>query len=128
MRNFALLSSAILVLVLLCLMPSASSLGAGLAVIPERVTADAGFLAIADPAPLADEVVRVEWWVDSEGSVAYYGLFPKIADQWVCYFSNTDTASTCGPSPFFITTVNLGSVWQMKLTSVNQNGDTSNTL
>lgn len=124
MRKFALLPFAILVLAILYLMPSASGLQAGLTVIPSKVTANAGFIAVADPDPLPNEVVRVDWQVIGEG-VNEIGLFPNIGNQWICYFSNTDTSSICGPSPFTSTTVDLASDWQIVLLTTNQDGDTA---
>jgi len=120
---------AILVFVLasLLVVPSAFALVApDLTYYPTKVTADAGFLAVADPHPGVNDVIRVEWLKSAGvgGTGALMGLFPKIGNQWICYFSNSDQNSTCGPSPFTTTTA-FGGEWSLQLTSINQDEDSA---
>ena len=87
-------------------------------IIPSRISANASFLIIADPHPEPGENVRVMWYV---GGTPDYGLFPKIGDKWMCYFSNTDPYATCGPSLF-------AQSWEYTLVTVakNQYGNYTN--
>ncbi len=79
--------------------------------IPDRFSANSSFLAIVEHTE--NESIRVEWTLvypyDS------FGLFPRVGDRFVCYFSNTDYESTCGPSPFPDT-----ATYTFKINSTNQ--------
>ncbi|GEM_PF-1182261 len=70
--------------------------------IPDGFSANASFIAIADPG-VYDDSVRVMWFFTgmSWNKTSYaHGLFPRMGGKWFCYFSNDDKTSTCGPSPF----------------------------
>jgi hypothetical protein len=62
--------------------------------IPDQLSAESSFVMIADPGSVGGSV-RITWVTD-EG----YGHFPWIDGEYMCYFSDTDYQSTCGPSPF----------------------------
>ncbi len=66
--------------------------------IPSKLSVNSSFMVIADPHASATENVRVLWIVG--GEEGGYGLFPKIGDKWICYFSDTDPLATCGPALF----------------------------
>jgi hypothetical protein len=90
--------------------------------IPSRFSANSSFLAVADPHTL-NESIRMMWAFP--GYKHGYGSFPRIGDKWVCYFSNTDSTSTCGPSPF--TQSNIGfDPYTLIINSMNQLGETAN--
>jgi hypothetical protein len=63
--------------------------------IPSEISVNSSFLLVVDPK--VDDSVRVTWLAPEAGA---FGQVPKIGDRWVCYFSNTDSKSTCGPNPF----------------------------
>ncbi len=67
--------------------------------IPDKFSQNGSFVAVADPGAY-DKSIRVTWASPDEGMATDLGLFPREDDSWICYFSNTDTASTCGPTPF----------------------------
>jgi hypothetical protein len=62
--------------------------------IPNQISAESSFVMVADPGSVGGSV-RITWVTD-EG----YGHFPYIDGKYMCYFSDTDYESTCGPSPF----------------------------
>ena len=62
--------------------------------IPDQLSAESSFVMIADPGSVGGSV-RISWVTD-EG----YGNLPYINGRYMCYFSDTDYQSTCGPSPF----------------------------
>jgi hypothetical protein len=62
--------------------------------IPGQLSAESSFVMIADPGSVGGSV-RITWVTD-EG----YGHLPYINGRYMCYFSDTDYQSTCGPSPF----------------------------
>ncbi len=66
--------------------------------IPEKFSANASFIAVADPGEYSKSI-RVRWQVF--GIADGFGSFPRSGNRWVCYFSNTDEKSTCGPTPFY---------------------------
>lgn len=66
--------------------------------IPDRFSENGSFLAIADPG-VYDRSIRVTWISPGMGE-ADLGLFPRMGNKWVCYFSNKDKAAECGPTPF----------------------------
>ncbi len=69
--------------------------------IPDRVSAESSFVMIGDPG-VTGKSIRMTWVLDS------YGSMPYMNGKYMCYFSDTDHESTCGPSPFrFITTESL---------------------
>jgi len=122
---------AVLVLALAGCMPLASGLGEpGLEFYPSQITRDSAFIAVADPQPEPGEVIRVEWSIPSAwmpaglGLEGRMGLFPKEGGQWICWFSNTESSSTCGPSPFIVKTSEEHN-WQIKLIAVNQDNERS---
>ncbi|MBU0530532.1 MAG: dolichyl-diphosphooligosaccharide--protein glycosyltransferase subunit 2, partial [Nanoarchaeota archaeon] len=55
---------------------------------------------------------------------AHAGLLHKSGDKWMCYFSDSDDASTCGPSPF--TGCPAGETYTMGITVISATGDMSN--
>ena len=71
------------------------------AFIPSNISVNSSFLMVVDPK--VTDSVRASWIAYDVGA---YGQVPKIGEKWFCYFSDTDTKSTCGPSPFRIS--NLG--------------------
>ena len=66
--------------------------------IPSQISVNSSFLAIVTHTE--DESIRVSWGVDAGEGITVYGQIPKVDSKWVCYFSNSDRASTCGPTPF----------------------------
>ncbi len=70
--------------------------------IPDKISTNGAFLAIADPHAEPSDSVIVTWGTDvaSQSEINSKGSFPKSGGKYVCYFSNTDNESTCGPAPF----------------------------
>jgi hypothetical protein len=125
MEKTTLLLFVLPVLVLLCLAPLSSGISSpNINFYPTTITKDSAFVAIAEPNPGFGEVVRVEWQT-TDGVDTRSGLFPFEDGMWMCFFSNTETSSTCGPSPFTQTGVELGATWEIDLTAINQNGETT---
>ncbi len=87
--------------------------------IPSNISVNSSFLLVADMGSTADSI-RLIWY--APGIVYGQGSIPKTGDKYICYFSNSDPASTCGPNPF-----TEKSVWAVNIDAVNQNGETSNT-
>jgi hypothetical protein len=70
--------------------------------VPDQISENGSFVAIVSPGSF-DESLRVAWKIPSLSIPApefYAGLFPREDNKWVCYFSNIDKDSTCGPTPF----------------------------
>lgn len=71
------------------------------AFIPDKVSANGAFIMIADPHQAQDESLIVVWEKDyGTGEINNKGSFPRVSGKYVCYFSNADNESTCGPAPF----------------------------
>ncbi|RLI97868.1 MAG: hypothetical protein DRO99_02255 [Candidatus Aenigmatarchaeota archaeon] len=66
--------------------------------IPEQFSENGSFIALVDPG-VYDKSVRVTWITPGISNTSL-GLFPRDGDKWTCYFSNSDEAATCGPTPF----------------------------
>jgi len=113
---------ALLVLSLV-LMPSALAQTIGLEFIPDKISANSGFILVANPS-VTDEAIRMNWFVGD--TVNGYGLFPRFGDTWFCYFSNTDEMSTCGPSPFMESTEDHGIPYELEVSMTNSTGPLSN--
>lgn len=97
MKKFRLIM--LLSLLVLVMVPGVSGLQEpNITYIPERFSANSSMAIIVDPHNTEDSV-RV-MWIAFTGYDYTYGSFPKINNQWVCYFSETDPQSTCGASPF----------------------------
>lgn len=91
--KFALLAAA---LVLIITLPDVLALDVPtLRFIPERFSADAAFLVVAET---PEEVARISWLIGESSFV--FGQFPKTDTGFVCYFSGSDPENTCGPSPY----------------------------
>jgi len=88
--------------------------------IPETISENGSFLMIVDPM-VYDLSTRVTWVVPAFVDTNI-GLFPRIGDKWVCYFSNDDREANCGPTPF---SSNLAS-YDITVKSVDSYGDTGN--
>ncbi len=71
--------------------------------IPDEISVNSSFLLVVDPN--VNESVRVNWLAYGAMMEPVAGQIPKIGDNWVCYFSNTDTKSTCGPNPFLLSNI-----------------------
>ncbi|RLJ08973.1 MAG: hypothetical protein DRP16_00290 [Candidatus Aenigmatarchaeota archaeon] len=91
--------------------------------IPDRISVNSSFLMVVNADYSPSESIRVSWNVPGV-MPPQYGLVPKVKDKWICYFSNTDPSSTCGPSPFPLPT--FGYPYEMKTEAVNQNGHMEN--
>jgi len=102
------LAVALLPLMLVMIIPSALALSEPeVTFIPDKITANASFLMLVDP--MSTDSVRITWLAPyCTVSHACSGQIPKMTNSWVCYFSNTDPDSTCGPSPFSITSEEIG--------------------
>jgi hypothetical protein len=87
--------------------------------IPDRISAESSFAIVADPGSVGGSV-RITWVTD-EG----YGHFPYVNGRYMCYFSDTDFQSTCGPSPFRYPTTE-GSPYLMDLFSFDSHGNQGN--
>jgi len=70
--------------------------------IPDKISTNSAFIVIADPHAAANDSVIVTWGLNGPSALEMnrQGSFPKINNRYVCYFSNTDNESTCGPAPF----------------------------
>jgi len=69
--------------------------------IPDKISKSEPFIAIANPSQAPGDSVIVTWDTDqTTGEYNIRGSFPKVNGKFVCYFSNTDNESTCGPVPF----------------------------
>ncbi len=122
MKIYSIVAFMVFATIFLCFVPFASCMDTpDITIIPSKITANSSFLVIADPHPDADEIIRVEWMVPTISSYVF-GLLPKDGDNWACYFSNTDDTSTCGPSPFEMTTkeLGIGVDWRMHFNATNQ--------
>jgi len=92
--------------------------------IPSQISINSSFLMIADPYATSTESVNVKWVVF--GIENGYGSFPKVGSKWVCYFSNTDPESTCGPNVF--PAPSYGTPYEMQVNATNQFGSTESTM
>jgi len=86
--------------------------------IPSNISANSSFLMTVDMGITTDSV-RVMW--STPGIMFGVGSVPKSGSKYICYFSSTDEASTCGPGPFA-----EKATWQMNINAINQNSETSN--
>lgn len=84
--------------------------------IPEQISANSGFLMVADT-DASDQALRITWLVG--GIENGYGLLPRAGDAWACYFSSTDSRSTCGPTPFIYSTEDYGIPYELEVSMVN---------
>ena len=108
---------------LIILSPWALALSApNVTFIPSRFSKDASFIAIAKGA--SNNPLRIGWIVPPFSG--YYGAFPKIGDDFICYFSNTDPSANCGPTPFTFSTVGVDP-YTLFLDSIDHRGETTNT-
>ena len=95
MRRFAIPAFMFLLAVLLIPFASAQLPVPEVTFIPDKISINSSFVMVVDPG--VDDSIRVSWIGYELGA---YGQVPKIGEKWVCYFSDTDTKSTCGPNPF----------------------------
>ena len=110
-----LLFSAIVLFFLLSL-PGAHALKTpNVTFIPPVLSVNSSFLAVADAGDGAS--IRVGWTVP--GVENAYGLFPRTDDGFICYFSSSDSKSTCGPVPFEYSTIGL-SPYTMFVEAIDQ--------
>ncbi len=110
-----LLFSAIVLFFLLSL-PGAHALKTpNVTFIPPVLSVNSSFLAVADAGDGAS--IRVGWTVP--GVENAYGLFPRTDDGFICYFSSSDSRSTCGPVPFEYSTIGL-SPYTMFVEAIDQ--------
>ncbi|MFH1978229.1 MAG: hypothetical protein ABIJ92_02805 [Candidatus Aenigmatarchaeota archaeon] len=81
-------------------------------------------LAVGHPGPGS---VRIGWDIKYNPLCNFgrSGSIPKIGSNWLCYFSNTDSSATCGPSPF--TGCAEGQSYTMGLSATDASGDSANT-
>lgn len=86
---------------------------------PSNISANSSFLIAVDMHTIGNESIRVTWI--APGVENGYGLFPKSGDKYICYFSNTDSESTCGPNPY-----TTPFTYTMQLNAINQRSETSN--
>jgi len=118
------ISVLMLVLVVFALVPSGKAIiTPDVTFIPPQISDGASFLALAE-GDLQDSV-RIVWSVQGLGDI-YFGSFPKVGNNFVCYFSDTDSDANCGPTPFSFSTVGFDP-YTMLVDSVNHLGETSNT-
>ncbi len=87
--------------------------------IPDQLSAESSFVMIADPGSVGGSV-RINWVTD-EG----YGHFPHIGGRYMCYLSDTDYQSTCGPSPFRYPTTD-GSPYLLDVFTFDSEGNQGN--
>ncbi len=73
--------------------------------IPEKISVNSSFLLVVDPG--VSESVRVTWLTYGTMMEPVAGQIPKIGDKWMCYFSDTDAKSTCGPNPFRLSNIGV---------------------
>jgi hypothetical protein len=86
--------------------------------IPDQVSAESSFVMIGDPGSVGGSI-RMTWITDS------YGSMPYMNDRYMCYFSDTDFESTCGPSPFRLATT-TGFPYQLDIFSFDSEGNQAN--
>lgn len=112
----------VLFLVLLASLPSVVGLSPPeVTFIPPQISEGGAFLAFVDNYP--EESVRVTWFVG--GVEGGFGLFPKLGDKHVCFFSNSDPSATCGPTPFPQSTIGFNP-YTFQVDSINQFNDKGN--
>jgi len=70
--------------------------------------------------PKVDDSLRVSWIAYEAGA---YGQVPKIGDKWVCYFSDSDVKSTCGPNPFRVSNIGF-SPYTFEVNTTDYSGNT----
>lgn len=97
MKRFAFMAFMFLAALLIVPFASAQLPDPTVTFIPDEISANSSFLMVVDPN--VEGSIRASWIV-YEGPGTPYGQVPKIGDKHVCYFSSTDSKSTCGPSPF----------------------------
>ncbi len=68
---------------------------------PDKLAGNGSF--IMEVAPGA-QGGRVSWLIPAAGETGY-GQVPKVGGRWFCYFSSTDNESSCGPTPFTLSTL-----------------------
>jgi hypothetical protein len=88
--------------------------------IPNQLSAESSFMMIGDPGSVGGSV-RMNWVTDGGG----YGHLPYINDRYMCYFSDTDFMSTCGPAPFRYPTTE-GSPYLMDVFTFDSDGNQGN--
>lgn len=108
----------ILLLILALPIPAAALEEPEVTIYPENISANSSFLISIDMHTINDSI-RVTWI--APGVENGYGLFPRIGNRYICYFSNTDPESTCGPNPY-----TTPFTYTMELNAINQRGETSN--
>jgi len=91
--------------------------------LPETISPNGSFLMYSEYGQAGS--IRISWDKKYPSNcinpgVAFFGSLPKAGDMWMCYFSSTDPASTCGPSPF--TGCIGGSTYQMGIMAVDKYG------
>jgi hypothetical protein len=107
------LRRAVLYVVFLAVfLPSAYAIPApGIEIIPDSVSVNGSFV-VKGVTGLADSV-RMEYRIIGivQGNLAeeFLGSIPRTGDIWTCFFSNDPVISTCGPSPYSLTTKETGS-------------------
>ncbi|HLD77600.1 MAG TPA: hypothetical protein VJB16_01090, partial [archaeon] len=69
--------------------------------IPDKLAGNGSFLMEVAPGIAG---ARVSWLIPAAGETGY-GQVPKQGSRWFCYFSNSDNESTCGPTPFSLSTL-----------------------
>jgi hypothetical protein len=93
----------------------------------EHISAGSSFVMIADPGSVSGSA-RIAWKLCD--ITCQYGNFPLIEGRYMCYFSDTDEDSTCGPTPFRFPTGNcegcLGVPYTMELESIDMEGNIGN--
>lgn len=88
--------------------------------IPDKLSAESSFVMIADPGSVGGSV-RMNWVVGGG-----FGNLPYINGKYMCYFSDTDYMSTCGPSPFRFPTME-GYPEAMDVSTFDSQGNEGNT-
>jgi len=87
-------------------------------IIPSNISVNSSFLLVGDMGATTDSI-RMVW--AAPGISWALGSVPKMGDKFICYFSNADPSSTCGPNPFSEQTT-----WIINIDVINQNGETNN--
>lgn len=116
------LALALPILLMLPALPVAGAVTPNVTFIPDRISVNSSFLAIANGDLAA--AYRIGWRVPGFGTVDF-GSFPRQGNGFVCYFSHTDPEATCGPSPFQVATAG-GVPYTMLVNAVGQTGATAN--
>ena len=88
--------------------------------VPERFSANSSVVVMATG--LTGPSIRVAWQVAADSVV--FGQLPPLGNKWACYFS-AEAGNTCGPTPFQLSSSQLGGNYTLIVSALSANGQRS---